>query len=390
MNNQLFIPKRIKAGFQERNDCFCKKISYISYFDAKGIFRKEASWEGWRDKKIAPEEFDNIPTEGFVLNKGIRRDWSHFSSGRSMIRIYDPRGLEFEITVDNLTYLLMHDDCIKRGFEGKYIYSWFGKDLILLPCSSEQYKKSQEYTELQAKKISAKELVAGRSYKTKDQTDLVYIGRYLWYQWGKHVLSYAKTGLSRAGQKRHIFHNSKGFFLYLDNLGKLAVENSEQLVDNFAGLVDKFKNDRRAKKVIKYEVRQTDQIFDASFIPDPNRYNLYCDDKKKCRQNKFFTLENNILCEYRLGVNTSYDLTNRKDLIKNYYLHQSFRIDVETEKTLETETVQSPKYYSYSSTYAVTKSVQLNSLEDIKNNFGDLWITFETGETKKIDSLSDL
>ena len=67
--NQLFIPSRIKVGFQERSDTYTKKLGYVIYYDQKGTLRKERSWESWRNKSIEPVEFDNTPTEGFVLNR---------------------------------------------------------------------------------------------------------------------------------------------------------------------------------------------------------------------------------------------------------------------------------------------------------------------------------
>lgn len=68
-------------GFQTRNDTYTKKLAYVIYYDEKGKLRKEPSWNSWRDKKIDPEEFDNVPTEGFVLNKkvgGYAGDWGNF------------------------------------------------------------------------------------------------------------------------------------------------------------------------------------------------------------------------------------------------------------------------------------------------------------------------
>ena len=52
MNNNIFIPKQINIGFQERNDTYTNKLAYVIYFDEKGKLRKELSWEGWRDKNI--------------------------------------------------------------------------------------------------------------------------------------------------------------------------------------------------------------------------------------------------------------------------------------------------------------------------------------------------
>ena len=71
---KLYIPKKIKVGFQNRKDTFTGKLAYVIYFDDKGILRKESSWESWRDSKIEPIEFDNTPRNGYLFNTGIRRD----------------------------------------------------------------------------------------------------------------------------------------------------------------------------------------------------------------------------------------------------------------------------------------------------------------------------
>jgi len=76
--NKLMIPTKIKVGHQTRGDTYTGKLAYVIYYDEKGKLRKETSWSNWRDHKIPDEEFDNIPTEGFVLNKGVggaRQSW---------------------------------------------------------------------------------------------------------------------------------------------------------------------------------------------------------------------------------------------------------------------------------------------------------------------------
>src|SRR5882757_9030872 len=121
MNNQLFIPSKIKVGYQEREDTYTKRLAYIIYYDNKGVLRKETSWRGWIDKgndgykwmyengksenRFFPEkvrdplpthDFDNAPTEGFVLNKkagGYSTGWNHRAT---YCRVWDPRGFEFE------------------------------------------------------------------------------------------------------------------------------------------------------------------------------------------------------------------------------------------------------------------------------------------------------
>jgi hypothetical protein len=91
MQSNLYIPKTIKVGFQERSDTFTGKLGYIVYIDEKGITRKEKSWNGWRNDKIKVLELENKPRDNYVFNKGVQRCGGSFGSGRSVVRVYDPR-----------------------------------------------------------------------------------------------------------------------------------------------------------------------------------------------------------------------------------------------------------------------------------------------------------
>ncbi len=92
--DKLYIPDTVKVGYQNRTDTYSGKLAYIVYIDNKGKLRKEKSWEGWRSKKIKPDDFKNEPTEGFVLNKDIGGVNSGYSSWYShdrieKVRVYD-------------------------------------------------------------------------------------------------------------------------------------------------------------------------------------------------------------------------------------------------------------------------------------------------------------
>lgn len=197
----IFIPKTCRVGFQKRSDTFAGKLAYVIYYDNSGKLRKETSWKGWCDKKIDAYDFENKPTSGFVLNKGIQRCRWHFGSGRSLVRIYDPRGVEFEITPDNLLWILMHTDCSKREIQGDLVYAWDGTELILLPCVSEEYDEAKEFTRLQGKSINAKDLKEGFTYATKYNEQLVYLGRHMYYS----LTDGYKSKATRQGKMEHIF-----------------------------------------------------------------------------------------------------------------------------------------------------------------------------------------
>lgn len=181
MNNNIFLPKKINVGFQNRSDTYTKKLAYIIYFDTKGILRKEKSWESWRDKKIDNIIYDNEPTEGFVLNKkagGYSTGWNH---RQTYVRVYDPRGFEFEISIANLLYILENTNSIKgKGLEGEFVYGFDGKDLLLMPALSPDYIELTEFnkTLYENKSIKSKDLKIGATYLTKQNDKWIYIGKY--------------------------------------------------------------------------------------------------------------------------------------------------------------------------------------------------------------------
>ena len=169
--DRFFIPNKIKVGYQERTDTFTGKLSYIIYYDETGKLRKKASWDSWRNNSIPDDEFENTPTEGFYLNKavgGYKYSWNY---RMSYCRIYDPRGFEFEISIDNLLWLLNYSECVKgKKLTGKFVYSWVGTDLVLLPCDSEEYDESITASTkmIDTGTVKTSDLIPGALSKVKD------------------------------------------------------------------------------------------------------------------------------------------------------------------------------------------------------------------------------
>lgn len=202
MKSSIFIPKTINVGYQNRSDTYTGKLAYVIYYDEKGKLRKEASWNSWRDVKIPNEEFENVPTSGFVLNKragGVEESWG-WNARKTYCRIYDPRNFEFEITIENLLYILENTNSIKgKGLEGEFVYGWDGKDLVLMPVESPDYKVISEYSNIMYNNedIRAKDLIIGATYITKDNGKWIYMGKFnaydRWNSWsckGKHFWFY--------------------------------------------------------------------------------------------------------------------------------------------------------------------------------------------------------
>lgn len=189
------MPKTINVGYQKRSGTYTGKLAYVIYYDEKGKLRKETSWNNWRDNEIPNEEFDNVPTEGFVLNKkvgGYSSGWNH---RQTYCRIYDPRNFEFEITIENLLYILENSNSIKgKGLEGKFVYGWDGKDLVLLPVESPDYKAIKKRNDIihNSENIKAKDLIVGATYITKKNQEMVYMGKYDYYSSGYRWLEDGK------------------------------------------------------------------------------------------------------------------------------------------------------------------------------------------------------
>jgi hypothetical protein len=269
MKTNLFIPKTITVGYVTRDDTFTKKLAYIIYTDAKGVLRKEKSWQNWRDQTIDPNIFDNEPSTDFTFNKGVRRysDWQ--GSGRSMIRVWDPRGFEFEITLENLEGLLMHSDVSKRSILQPCVYAWAGTELVLLPTNSQEYEQSVSHTDKQDMKVSTKELGVGYTYELKkDATQVVYLGRFdtygIKYNEGN---KYAAQSLTSEKKKpQHVFYDiARSTIEFKSPSAYVARVLSEECHPEYAIFMDRFYSEYTSQPLIGVTVHVPLQTVDDHF-----------------------------------------------------------------------------------------------------------------------------
>lgn len=259
MNTNLFVPKKINVGFQERYDTYTKKLAYVIYYDEKGVLRKEKSWQSWRDENIPNQEFDNVPTSGFVLNKhagGYASGWNHRNS---YIRVYDPRDFEFEISVENLLYILENCNSIKgKGLEGEFVYSWNGTELVLLPVDSPDYKEIMHFNDkiINAEKITNKTLVCGRTYRQKkDNLELIYMGRYNYLDWSgndeglKYIFAEMKGDTSFFTIHEMSSVNGK----FIETVSTEAPSNFDEMIERLKHNNKLFKKGKRVKREVSLE-----------------------------------------------------------------------------------------------------------------------------------------
>ena len=214
----IFIPTKIKIGYQARTDTSTGRLAYVTYYDDLGVLRKEKSWEDWRSKDIEPEEVENKLMAGFVINKGVRR-CGHFGSGRSIIRIFHPLSFDFEVSVDNLIAMLLHCDVSNSTIQEECILAWDNTTLVLLPKNSEEYQNAVKFTEKKNKKFSAKDLIVGATYSQKKDSDtVVYLGFFPYYD---SDYTYDTVNHKMRG-KKHIFVGSAGDILRLEPTTHIA------------------------------------------------------------------------------------------------------------------------------------------------------------------------
>lgn len=259
MKTNIFIPQKINVGFQKRDGTYTGKLAYIIYFDQKGVLRKETSWNSWRDNKIDNIISENIPTSGFVLNKkagGYDTGWNH---RQTYCRVYDPRDFEFEITIPNLLYILENTNSIKgKGLEGEFVYGWDGKDLILIPVDSPDYKELSEFNaKIHSKNyIQSKDLILGATYKFKDSIDRIYMGRF-------QKSNDEDKEINEYFFREDSYYNDDYFRSYKSLSGQILDTINTDCINSYADLMDKLiktkdisERDQKKDKYVLYNLEQ--------------------------------------------------------------------------------------------------------------------------------------
>ena len=280
MENNIFIPKIIKVGYQKRGGTYTGKLAYIIYIDDKKKVRKEKSWNSWRDKGIKPNDFDNEPTSGFVLNKKAGGYTTHWNTRNTYCRVYDPRGFEFEISISNLLYILENTSSIKgKGLEGEFTYGWSGTELLLLPVGAPDYKDHQAFSDaLFGKRIGTRDMVPGRTYKFASGESHIYLGRFPEYSTcdyedknlkgtvtSKNNFYFFKSDRFDDAKKYDEKNNGdyRGWYVTTyKSLPKIAQCLDEGSHPEYAWLMDFLEKDERYKPKVEYVIEKTPYTYD--------------------------------------------------------------------------------------------------------------------------------
>lgn len=189
MTTKFYIPKKLKIGYNEREQQYVPRLAFINYYRPQGDLRFKKTFDDWIDKNVPTEEYDNIPTEGFVIDNGAERnEYKQFADTPDYIQVYDPRGFEFQISTQNLMFLLNFCE-IKTGklLTGKFVYAWIGEkgnNVQLLPVIALEYQDSLDYMQIMetGKKATMSSLEVGKIYYRKNGERFVFLGHFPeWY-----------------------------------------------------------------------------------------------------------------------------------------------------------------------------------------------------------------
>lgn len=274
---KLNYPDDLVIGLKFRRDSMVEKLSYICYKE-KNKIRKEKSLNDWRDKNIDLLEIKNKPKSGFLVSKSVRRDGGSFGSGRSLMRIHDPDGYDFEISIENLEYILQYCDVNKGEFIGEFVYMWLGKELYLIPVDSGYYMESMKLKNDKAGVVKASDLKIASTYKDKKTDDFyIYLGRHDYHDlvspkemneyfksvgWGDslgrpHSISNKSdwkyyfglpTHVDKA-KKSHVFYDSKKKDFVTNIQSKLSYELSDDS-EEYPDLIEEYKLSKYGSKTI--------------------------------------------------------------------------------------------------------------------------------------------
>ncbi len=284
----LYTPSKIVAGFKNRDDTFTGKLAYVTY-DKGGKRRNENSWKQWIDTAIPVEEFDNVPTGGFIFNKGVKHI-SYQNFGSEKFRIYDIRGVEFEINAANMVLLLQYCEISKGEIQQECVYAWVNGVLNLVPTNSNLYAEcmaeTNAYHAKHSIKLKSADLVIGSIYASKNNTSDKYV--YM----GKRDL-YSEVN----GRKARNLSNEL-FGVYYCSIFK-----KEPSVNVFAHLIDD-----KLQNFVKCEVGNIAferdgydiRYFDTELLRREQTHNSLRRSKKKKYLVKKLTMQKSDFCDFYL------------------------------------------------------------------------------------------
>lgn len=242
---QLYIPKKLKIGFQERKDSFDGKLSFITYYDNNGKISNETRWNRWCDGGISNLEIDNIPFKNATLNKNISHAGYRYGTGRTAIRIYDSRGFEYEIDIDNFMGIAQEYSVVKGEIIGEFVYAFANNKVILLPVDSEQYKDAIKTTLNRNEKVDESSLIPGDVYLNDKEEECIYIG---FYNMNKSIAKYVNILVNKQKPSHVFYNNNKNIYEFI-KVEKLGFKKDTLLPNEFEVYFNNYVGTMREKEI---------------------------------------------------------------------------------------------------------------------------------------------
>lgn len=174
----LIIPKHIRTGF--RAQPFQSNLSYTSYYDAYGKLHREKSWKSWCDPNIPYIDSQNMPSSGFcVLSNKI----GGCTNRQISIRIKHPLDYEFEISVENLLWLMQYTSIDKMVIQTPCVIGFNNGRTWLVPITAPEYKECTLQFQMLEKDltIKANALIPGHIYQNAAGKAFVFMGKHTIY-----------------------------------------------------------------------------------------------------------------------------------------------------------------------------------------------------------------
>ena len=135
----IVVPDRIRVGYNNRSDTFNGKLGFMIYANkANGEYGQEKSFTSWIDKAYGENIFKNEFMPGFVMNKGVLN--KHDYGAYSRFRIFHPQGFEFEISQENLNFIISTCNLSAGEIETPCRIGWLGSRCFLIPEKTEVNK----------------------------------------------------------------------------------------------------------------------------------------------------------------------------------------------------------------------------------------------------------
>ena len=169
----------LTIGFQSRNDTYSNKLGFIIPTNEA---QSNKNFTKWIDKKIPLKNITNDPISGFVFNKNIQRKFSYSTSEK--MRVFHPEGFEFEITMNNLSFIIANANINAQEIMCDCVLGWFRGSVYLVPSHTEEGKAiiKQNQTDKQISTLSLGETI---EIKKKEY---IYLGMRNYQQVMKHTL----------------------------------------------------------------------------------------------------------------------------------------------------------------------------------------------------------